>query len=201
MIRAWSIMLVLLLTVIGPKAVVADEIPLRVSVQAFVKPEGNRLNLLMRVPMDALVEAQFPLRGDVGYIVFSEATGAMESAAMNEILTAIQVFEDERLLTSPRLDAVRISLPSDRSFVDYQSALSNTHGAPLPDSMDLFYRSGFLDIHASFNINSQDSRFSVDPRLGGLGVETTTVLRYILDDGAERTFSFIGNPGRVLLDP
>jgi hypothetical protein len=201
MIRAWSIMLVVLLIAITPKAVLADEIPLRVAVQAFVKPDGDRLNLLMRVPMDALVEAQFPLRGEVGFVVFSEARGAMESAAYNEILTAIQLFEGDQYLQSPRLDAVRISLPSDRSFVDYESALRNVHNTPLADSVDLYYRQGFLDIHASYPISSDSARFSVDARLGGLGIETTTVLRYILADGSERTFSFIGNPGLVYMDP
>lgn len=201
MIRAWSIMLVVLLIAITPKAVLADEIPLRVAVQAFVKPDGDRLNLLMRVPMDALVEAQFPLRGEVGFVVFSEARGAMESAAYNEILTAIQLFEGDQYLQSPRLDAVRISLPSDRSFVDYESALRNVHNTPLADSVDLYYRQGFLDIHASYPISSDSARFSVDARLGGLGIETTTVLRYILPDGSERTFSFIGNPGLVYMDP
>lgn len=201
MFRAWSIMLMVLLLVIAPKAALADEIPLRVAVQAFVKPEGERLHLLMRVPMDALVEAQFPLRGEVGFVIFSEARGAMESAAFNEILQAIQLFEGDQMLQSPRLEAVRIALPSDRSFVDFDSALANVHSAPLPDSMDLYYRQGFLDIHASYEIESDSSRFSVDARLGGLGIETTTVLRYMLADGSERTFSFIGNPGLVYMDP
>lgn len=201
MIRAWSIMLVMLLMAVAPKAALGDEIPLRVAVQAFVKAEGDRLNLLMRVPMDALVEAQFPLRGQVGFVIFSEARGAMESAAFNEILQAIQLFEGDQLLQYPRLEAVRIALPSDRSFVDYESALLNVHSAPLPDSTELYYRQGFLDIHASYAIASDTSRFSVDARLGGLGLETTTVLRYMLADGAERTFSFIGNPGLVYMDP
>lgn len=201
MVRAWGLMLVMLVVALMPKVVSADEIPLRVAVQAFVKAENDRLNLIMRVPMDALVEAQFPLRGEVGFVIFSEARGAMESAAYNEILQAIQLFEGDQLLQSPRLEAVRIALPSDRSFVDYKSALQNVHSAPLPDSTDLYYRQGFLDIHASYAIASDTSRFSVDARLGGLGVETTTVLRYMLADGSERTFSFIGNPGLVYMDP
>lgn len=201
MFRTLSVALLMLFCTLLPRAAMADEIPLRVAVQAFVKAEGERLNLLMRVPMDALVEAQFPLRGEVGYIIFSEARGAMESAAHSEILQAIQVFEGERLLQSATLESVRIALPSDRSFVSYESALANVRSAPLPDAMDLYFRQGFLDLHASFAIESVDSRFSVDARLAGLGVETTTVLRYILSDGTERTFSFIGNPGLVYLDP
>lgn len=201
MLKAIFTLVILLSAVLLPKGLVADEIPLRVAVQAFVKAENDRLNVLMRVPMDALVEAQFPLRGEVGFVIFSEARGAMESAANNEILQAIQLFEGERLLQSGTLEAVRIALPSDRSFVNYESALANVYSPPLPDAMDLYYRQGFLDIHASYAIESAAARFSVDARLAGLGVETTTVLRYILPGGEERTFSFIGNPGLVYLDP
>lgn len=201
MFRAVSVVIMLLFAVVLPKSLMADEIPLRVAVQAFVKADNDRLNVLMRVPMDALVEAQFPLRGEVGFVIFSQALGAMESAANNEILNAIQLFEGERLLQSATLEAVRIALPSDRSFVNYESARSNIYSASLPDTTDLYYRQGFLDIHATYPIESFASRFSVDARLAGLGVETTTVLRYILANGEERTFSFIGNPGLVYLDP
>jgi hypothetical protein len=197
----WRVYMLLLLLLVPVSMLKADEIPLRVSVQAFVHADDGRLNVLLRVPMDAMGEVVFPLRGEVGFVVFSESRPAMEEAANSHVLQAIQLFEGDRLLDRPRLDAVRISLPSDRSFVDYQSALQNIHSAPLPDSTDLYFRQGFLDILASYPIESAESRFSVDARLGGLGVETTTVLRYILSDGTERTFSYIGNPGRVYLDP
>jgi hypothetical protein len=196
-----SLTLLTLSFLLAPASVIGDEIPTRVAVQAFVKAEDGRLNLLMRVPMDALVEAQFPLRGEIGYVIFSEATGAMESAANNEILRGVQLFEGDRLLQSPTLEAVRIALPSDRAFVNYESAIFNVYSPPIPDAQDLYYRQGFLDIHASFQIESASSRFSVDARLGGLGLETTTILRYVLQDDSERTFSFIGNPGLVYLDP
>ena len=200
----WSrvrLVLVALICLASPAVLFADEIPSRVAVQAFVKADDGRLNLLMRVPMDALVEAQFPLRGEIGYVIFSEATGAMESAANSEILPGVQLFEGDRFLQSPSLDAVRIAFPSDRSFVDYDSAMANIYSPPIPDAQDLYYRQGFLDIHATYSIDSSESRFSVDARLGGLGLETTTILRYILSDGSERTFSFVGNPGLVYMDP
>lgn len=200
----WSCVRVVLAALIwlaSPAILVADEIPSRVAVQAFVKAEDGRLNLLMRVPMDALAEAQFPLRGEIGYVIFSEAGGAMESAANSEILPGVQLFEGDRFLQSPSLEAVRIAFPSDRSFVDYDSALANVYSPPIPDAQDLYYRQGFLDIHATYSIESSDSRFSVDARLGGLGLETTTILRYVLADGSERTFSFVGNPGLVYMDP
>jgi hypothetical protein len=179
----------------------ADEIPSRVAVQAFVQAEDGRLNLLMRVPMDALLEAQFPLRGDIGYVVFSQARGAMEDAAYNQLLQAVQIFEGDRMLGNPRLDAVRIALPSNRGFVNFETARATVSSPALDDSVDLYFRQGFLDVMASYEIESEDARFSIDARLGGLGLETTTILRYVLNDGSERTFSYIGNPGRVYLDP
>ncbi|HDZ08249.1 HupE/UreJ family protein [Pseudohongiella sp.] len=195
------LVVVFLLAATGMPNALADEIPTRVAVQGFVKAEPNRLNVLMRIPMDSLGEAGLPLRGSVGYLIFSEAQEELEDAASDRILRSIQMFEGDRLLDNPRLDALRVSLPSNRSFVDYQSALANVRSAPLSDDVDLYYRQGFMDVLVSYPIDSAEARFSIDARLGGLGLETTTVLRYILDDGSERTFSYIGNPGRVYLDP
>ena len=48
----------------------AHDIPSRVTVYAFVKPEGNELTVLLRVPMEALGEVSFPLRGP-GFLQFS----------------------------------------------------------------------------------------------------------------------------------
>ena len=179
----------------------ADEIPTRVAVQGFVKADQGRLNVLLRVPMDSIAEIALPLRGTVGYLIFSDAQDELEDAASNRIMRSVQMFEDDRLLGNPRLEAVRVSLPSNRSFVAYEQALENVRSAPLSDDVELYYRQGFLDVLASYPIESAGSRFSMDARLGSLGLETTTVLRYILDDGSERTFSYIGNPGRVYLDP
>lgn len=200
LLTLFILMLVALIT-LRPGAVLADEIPLRVSVQAFVEPDGDQLRVLMRVPMDALGDISFPVRGMPGNLIFSEAGPAMDAAAELYILRSIQFFEGDDLLEQRTVEALRISLPSDRSFSSYETALANVRSAPLSDDVDLYFRQGFLDVLVSYPIESDESRFSVDPRLGNLGMETTTVLRYILPDGAERTFTYIGNPGLVYMDP
>ncbi|HJN94880.1 MAG TPA: hypothetical protein QGF41_04100, partial [Gammaproteobacteria bacterium] len=58
-------LLVLLLYI--PSLSIAHDIPSRVTVYAFVKPEGTQLTALLRVPMEAFGEISFPLRGP-GYI-------------------------------------------------------------------------------------------------------------------------------------
>ena len=73
-----------------PVASHADDVPLSVAVQAYIKPEGNNLRVLLRVPMDALGEVDFPTRGVPGSLVFSEADSALETATNVYILNALQ---------------------------------------------------------------------------------------------------------------
>lgn len=179
----------------------ADDVPLSVAVQAYIKPEGNKLTVLLRVPMDALGEVDFPTRGVPGSLIFSEADGALETATNVYILNALQLFEDDRMLDQKHLERVRVSLPSDRSFNSYEQAIENVGRDRLSDTVDLYWRQGMLDVLVTYPIRSAESRFSIDARLAGLGVETNTVLRFVLPSGAERPFSFVGNPGLVFLDP
>jgi hypothetical protein len=179
----------------------ADEVPLSVAVQAFIKPEGNELTVLVRVPMDALGEVEFPTRGIPGSLIFSEADSALQTAAYAYILRAIEFYEGNTRLENYSLRRARVSLPSDRSFNTYEEALANINRPRLDDSVDLYWRQGMLDLLVSYPIDSFESRFSVDPRLAGLGIQTNTVMRFVLPDGAERPFSYVGNPGLVYLDP
>ncbi len=183
-----------------PSLVHGHDIPSRVTVYAFVKPEGNELTALLRVPMEALGEVAFPLRGP-GFIQFSEAEFASYDAARVYITESLHFYENGEELTEKDLQLTRISLPSNRSFVDYETALANIQSPALDDSTDLFWRQGVLDVLVTYPIQSEDSDFSVNPELGTLSDETTTVLRFLVPNGAERIFNYLGNPGLVELDP
>jgi hypothetical protein len=179
----------------------AHDIPSRVTVYAFVKPEGNQLTALLRVPMEAFGEISFPLRGP-GYLQFAEAELALRDAAQVYITESMHFYENEVELTDKELLATRVSLPSDRSFTSYEDALANVQSPPLGDDIDMFWRQGVLDVLVRYTIDSESSDFSVDPQLGTLSSATTTVLRFILpENGAERVFNYLGDPGVVLLDP
>ena len=99
------------------------------------------------------------------------------------------------------MERTRVSLPSNRSFTSYDVALDNITSPPLDDSTDLFWRQGVLDVLVTYSIQSEDSDFSVNPELGTLSDQTTTVLRFLVPNGAERVFNYLGNPGVVELDP
>ncbi len=183
-----------------PAAVSAHDIPSRVTVYAFVKPEGDTLTALLRVPMEAFGEISFPLRGP-GYLRIGEADAAMRDAARMYITESLVFYENGVELEQKTLRAARISLPSSRAFTDYETALENVYSAPLGDDVNLFWRQGVLDLLVTYPIEAEDSDFSVDPQLGTLSDQTTTVLRFLLPGGGERLFNYLGNPGLVELDP
>lgn len=183
-----------------PALTFAHDIPSRVTAYAFVKPEGNQLTVLMRVPMEAFNEISFPLRGP-GYLQFSEADFSINDAARVYLTESIHFFENGEQLSEKQLEEVRVSLPSNRSFTNYEDALENIMLPPLDDSVNLFWSQGMLDVMVTYPISSELSDFSVNPEIGTLSNQTTTVLRFLVPGGAERVFNYVGNPGLVQLDP
>src|SRR5438309_5658483 len=103
-------------------SVAAHDIPNDVTVQTFVKPAGGELRLLVRVPLKALRDIQFPERGP-GYLDLERVDTLLPDAANLWIADFIEVYENGVRLPKPRVAATRISLPSDRSFASYDQAL------------------------------------------------------------------------------
>jgi hypothetical protein len=178
----------------------AHEIPASVVVQAFVKPEAQRLRLVVRVPLEAIRDVKFPLRGP-GYLELGSVQPALRDAAKIWIADYIQLYENDAKLPAGEIVATRVSLPSDRSFESYEQALAGVTGEPLPATVDLPWQQAMLDVVLEYPIASDRSRFSIDPALARLGVRTTTVLRFVTPTGAVRAFQFRGDPGLVRLDP
>jgi hypothetical protein len=58
-----------------------------------------------------------------------------------------------------------------------------------------------LDVLFEAPIGSDQSQFSIRPKLARLGVRTVTVLRFVTPAGGVRAFQFSGDPGVVRLDP
>src|SRR3954471_1091829 len=71
--------------VLWPAAPWAHDIPNDVKVQMFVKPEGQRLVLLARVPMIAMREVDLPTVNG-GYLDLARAEPALRNAAKLWIL-------------------------------------------------------------------------------------------------------------------
>ncbi len=184
----------------GGARTAAHEIPSDVTVRAFVRPEGRRLLFLVRVPLEAMRDFDFPTRGPE-YLDITAAEPMLRDAARLWIAGYVALFEEERRLADPGILATRISLPSDRSFGAFDDALAHVTSPPLPAGTALPWRQALLDVLFEYEIESDESRFSIEPGFAHLGLRTVTVLRFLPPGGAERAFQYTGDPGLVRLDP
>ena len=183
-----------------PSLVVAHEIPNHVKVQALLKPSGRTLQLLVRVPLAAMQEIDFPRRGP-GYIDLAGADVALGNAAKLWIADNIGLYEDEHRLAYPRIAQARVSLPSDRSFADFETALAHVAAPRLAPGTDLYWNQGLLDVLLEYPISSDRANFAIDPKLARLGLQVVTALQFLPPEGASRAYEFHGNPGLVRFDP
>src|SRR5437868_5686581 len=127
--REASAMFAVALVIAGARAaLMAHDIPADVTVQAFAKPDGNRLRLIVRVPLAAMRDMDYPkprgtTRGDLMDLGRAEST--LRDASTLWISDFIDLYENGVQLPKPQVVAVRASLQSDRSFTSYDGALAH----------------------------------------------------------------------------
>jgi hypothetical protein len=181
----------------------AHEIPVSVRVQAFVKPEGSTLRLLVRVPLESMRDVDFPLRG-IGLLEL-DATDRLDprlrEAVQLWIADYVTLFENDKPVGPPRITALRVSAPSEAAFVSFERALAHTVGPALPAETELYWQQALLDVLFDYPIASDGSEFAVLPEWAHLGQNTTTILRFLPPAGEERVLHLSGDPGLIRLDP
>jgi len=178
----------------------AHEIPADVTIQAFVVRAEDRLSFLVRVPLVAMRDYDFPVR-EPGYLILGPADSMAVGAAHQWLGGYLSFLEDGRPLPAPELVASRISLPGDRAFLAYERARSQVLGPPLDEAIELPPGQAMLDALFELPVSVPDSRLALESGLAHLGLRTQTVLRFVLEDGSIRPFRFQGDPGRIKLNP
>lgn len=195
-----SLMAAALVALALQAALGAHDIPDEIVLQSYVKPEQGRLQVLLRVPLIAITDANLP-KGGPGYLAMPYLDPALREAA-NQISNGIMFLEGDERLANYALANARISLPSDRSFASYEGALDRVRGPKLPDTTQVYYNQGFLDLEFTFPIRSQDSKFSMRVLFGrGLANRTATYITFMRPDGAVREFRLHDDTSLVRLDP
>jgi hypothetical protein len=182
-----------------PRCATAHDIPNDVTIQAFLKPEGERLRLLVRVPMKSMRDVVFPERGV--FLDLARIDPLLHDAAQVWISDAIELDEGDRRLPKPTIAATRVSLESDKSFASYEDALAHVTGAPLPNETNVVWNQTMLDVLFEYPIQSERSYFSIHPGFERLGLRVVTALRFLPPGGAVRAFEFTDDPGLLRLDP
>jgi hypothetical protein len=186
--------------VLASPAALGHEVPSDVTVHVLVRPAGDRLDLLVRVPLEAMQDITFPTFGP-GYLDVARADAALRDAAQLWLANNIELYEGERRLPAPTIAAVRASIPSDRSFATFDAALAHLRATPLPADTQLVWQQALLDVQLAVPIESASSRFAIRPRLERLGVRVVNAVRFIAPTGVERVYQIEGDAGVVPLDP
>src|SRR5258708_33905636 len=105
----------------------AHDIRSDVTVQAFVKPEGNILRLLVRLPLKTVMDVEFPRR-EREFVDLARVDQSLRDAAKIALSNNIDLYEGDTLLSNPRIVSTRMSLESDRSFPTYEEPLAHVTG-------------------------------------------------------------------------
>jgi hypothetical protein len=194
--------LIILLAVFAfPRSAVANgnDYPSEIIVQGFVKVEGGRAHLLVRVPLQLLANLSLPKRGP-GYLDLTNIDARLRQAAA-ATGRQIELLSDGAAVP-PTVREVQLALPSDRSFASYSDALAHLQGPPLPANTDLFWSQGYLDVHFEYSL--QSSRPNIGIRVNpapDLGQRVKLRLEYLPVGEPPRAYEMQAGAGSIPLEP
>ena len=189
-----------LLVALAPR-IGAHEVPNEVSVFGFVRPEGKTLRLLLRAPLKSMKDVDIPTLPS-GYLDFTRMGDAERHAAQVWIRDFVHLYENGTELPLAEIKATRTSLPADRSFENYDTALENIVSGPrLDNGTEIFWDNGMLDVLFETPITSDQSDFAILPGLTRLGLQVNIALKFKQPGKPERVFDVHADTGIVHLDP
>jgi hypothetical protein len=178
----------------------AHDIPRDVTVQAFVKPEGRHLHLLVRLPLKSVLDVEYPRR-ERDYVDLARIDQALRDTAMLWLANQVDIYEEDTLLGAPRIVSALMSIESDQSFRSYEQALAHVMGPRLADDTTIFWEQGLLDVLFEYPIVSDRSDFSIHARFDRLALKVVTALQFMPPGGVVRAYELAGDAGLVRLDP
>ncbi len=175
----------------------AHDLPTNTIMNAFVKIEPKQAHVLVRVPLDLLRGVVFPIKGPQYDVV---AAGPATQEALAGLAGAL-VLSENGVRLAPASAAGRLSLPSDRSFEDYDRALQTTN-RPTDPNTGIYYGQGYLDAHFIYPISSPKSVFRIQTLVSAdLGDLAKLTVRYLPLGESSRVLLVTASSGPVALNP
>jgi hypothetical protein len=174
-------------------------LPEDVAIKAFARQEGSRLELLVRLPLVAVKDIQFPARQD-GYLDLTALESMLPGASQYWIADCFEVYENGAAAAKPEIAKTRIAVNSDPSFDSYQDAVAHFDAPDLAPDSKVLSDQVWLEIKFQYPLRSERSFIAIRPKVAALGVRVSTVMEYVEHGGGIRDFSFEGDPGLIYLD-
>lgn len=192
--------LLLIGSALFPADINAHEIPASVTVRVIIKQDSSRVRVLVRAPLAAMRDIDFPLRPGSPYLDLRRTDSLLPQAATTWIVNPLNVFADGVELRGT-MTGTRTSLASDRAFASLAAAERHMRDAPLDARLDAETRGVEMDVAIEYPVQSPHSMISFEPAFARLGVRTTTIVTMIDIDGREQMLEYQGDPGLVRLSP
>jgi len=179
----------------------AHDVPDNVSIRAFLKPAGSNLQVLVRMPVKALIDVEFPELPGTGYLDLAHAEPYAAAASKLWVSDFLNLYEGDERLPKPTIVGFLLSREADPSFNSFGGALAHVNGPPLPSNSLLEWDRAALDVLLETPIRSDRSDFAMLPRWGRLGIRVITTVSFLPPSGGIRSYEYEGDPELYNLNP
>jgi len=178
----------------------AHDLPANTLMNAFVRIGPKQAHLVVRIPLDLLRGAPFPVNSQTQQYDLT-ASGPATQAALRLLAEEGLVILENGVRLAPSESSGRLSPPSDRSFQDYDAAVAH-FAQPADSSMTIGYGLGYFDAHFVYPISSPKSVFKIQSLVAAdLGNLTKLTVRYMPLGEASRAMMIPGGSQPVPLNP
>lgn len=192
----WMLGLATLLAALAGAAARAHEFKMDAVMNAFVAVEGGEAHLVIRAPLFLFGSSRLPTKN---LEIDVPAASAALARAAQAVERDVVLLEDGQRLHARQASA-RLSLPSDRSFVDYAQARAHVALPPEPD-LRIYADQGYVDTHLVYALRSSAGALAIRTTAAPeLGDSLKLALRYQRGDAA-RTMVVTSRHGIVPFEP
>ena len=179
----------------------AHDVPDDVRIKIFMKPERQTMQILVRIPANALIDILFPTRPDSSWLDLKRIDGFALEGAKVWVADLLSIREGNNLLATPNVIAVRVSQANNSSFNTFEQAMQHMNRDRLPLDTLLSQDQAVVDALLETPIRSDRSAFSFEPRFARVGVQVTTTLTFLPAGGGTQIFEYEGDPETFELSP
>jgi hypothetical protein len=168
-------------------------------VVTFVKVDGSRARVLVRVPTIMLTDARLPMVETV-YLDLRALDARLRIVA-TEVARSLDLTDNGRGLPPPTASWI-VSLLTDTSVDSWERAEARLAQPPIPIDRFVYWNEAFADFQFDYALSSGEPRLSA--RVNGLrmgGDFFQTRVTYVPAAGGQRTMTVAGPPQRLEFEP
>lgn len=175
----------------------AHEFKLEAVMNAFVRIQADEAELVIRAPLYLFKSEKFPVKGPQ---IDVPGSGAAVQHALVALAQSVTLFEDGEALRASQSSG-RLSLPSDKSFRDYNQAVAHI-ATPVEADTSIYIDQGYVDAHFVYPIRSPGSVFKIRTTAApDLGDYLKLSVRYLPVVGDGSAMMLTSSAGTVALNP